>query len=201
MGLALLRAFRGDADPEEGPEFITTIAENSPIPRPPGIKKCLNVRFTQRDKPRLFRKFLLECDTIVYDLHSADLNEVQEKLKVLKAHRLEDPKTLVLISSVLVWGNTEPKFRPPTPPPEPEEREDDEEEEEKDEQSKVNKSRFSDRDEEDKEGEEGEEDEVVEEPPKEPVMIPFVDTDFAIREPLEGYERWKELEDLALSIA
>jgi hypothetical protein len=118
IGLSLLSEYRGDADPSDGPEFITTLDPNSPIPRPKHIKKCLNVIITQRYKPRLFRKYLLDCETIIYDLHTSDLKEVEEKLNVIKEGPIEDPKTVILISSIAVWANSVQKERPPTPPPE-----------------------------------------------------------------------------------
>lgn len=106
IGLALLKEYRGDADPADGPEIVTTLDPNSPIPRPRNLKKCLNVSFKQRQKPRLFRKYLLDCETIIYDLHTSDLKEVEEKLNVLKAGPIEDPKTIILISSIAVWARS-----------------------------------------------------------------------------------------------
>lgn len=43
VGLALLEEFRGDPENDDSPVFITTLDPNSSVPRPPGLKKCLNV--------------------------------------------------------------------------------------------------------------------------------------------------------------
>ena len=52
---------------------------------------------------------MLECDVIVYDLHTADLKEVEEKLSIFKTAKIEENKLIVVVSSVMVWANTPTK--------------------------------------------------------------------------------------------
>jgi hypothetical protein len=47
---------------------------------------------------------------IVYDLMSNEFEEVDYVIKTLKTSELTEPKTLVLLSSVLSWVNTPAKF-------------------------------------------------------------------------------------------
>ena len=47
---------------------------------------------------------------IIYDLLSNTFEEVDYVIKTLKTSELTEPKTLVLLSSVLAWVNTPAKF-------------------------------------------------------------------------------------------
>jgi len=38
----------------------------------PGVKKILN-----REKPKLFTKYLIESDVCIYDLHFGDIEEIK----------------------------------------------------------------------------------------------------------------------------
>lgn len=57
-----------------------------------------------------FRETLLACDVVIYDLMSNDYEEVDYVIKTLKTSELTTMKTLVLLSSVMTWVNTPPKF-------------------------------------------------------------------------------------------
>lgn len=57
-----------------------------------------------------FRDKLLESNVIIYDLLSNEFEEVDYVIKTLKTSELTEPKTLVLLSSVMSWVNTPPKF-------------------------------------------------------------------------------------------
>jgi hypothetical protein len=48
-------------------------------------------------------------------LHTADINDVQNKAKLLKSSHFESKKTLILVSSVQVWGATKPVLIEKTP--------------------------------------------------------------------------------------
>jgi adenylate kinase len=84
-------------DPEEAETglIIATLNDSEEIPRPDGVKKILN-----RDKPKLFKKYLLESSTLIYDLNTGDLDEIEAAVRMLKAEPFEEPKTLIVISSV-----------------------------------------------------------------------------------------------------
>ena len=58
-----------------------------------------------------FREELLKSDVIIYDLMSNNFEEVDYVIKTLKTSNLEDKKTLILLSSVMTWVNTPPKFK------------------------------------------------------------------------------------------
>jgi hypothetical protein len=45
LGLPLLEVFKGDPEDDNGNAFITTLDPKSTLPRPPGLKKCLNVTY------------------------------------------------------------------------------------------------------------------------------------------------------------
>jgi len=47
---------------------------------------------------------------IIYDLITNDFEEVDYVIKTLKTSELSEPKTLVLLSSVMSWVNTPAKF-------------------------------------------------------------------------------------------
>ena len=52
----------------------------------------------------------MNSNVIVYDLMSNDFDEVDYVIKTLKTSELTEDKTLVLLSSVMTWVNTPPKF-------------------------------------------------------------------------------------------
>jgi len=137
----------------------------------------------------------------------------------------EDTKTVILVSSVLAWGDTPRIVKPPEEKEEeegegegeegikeeePKEEEDNEEEEEEKPESvkeEENKQEGEEGEIQAQEGEgTGEEQPVeqkVEEPEEEeePVeYLPFKEKDYLIRVPKEKYERFKRLEDAVLNL-
>lgn len=58
-----------------------------------------------------FRKTILEADVIVYDLITNKYEEVDYVIKTLKTAELQQEKTLILLSTVMTWVNTPPKFK------------------------------------------------------------------------------------------
>lgn len=105
-------------------------------------KKITN--FVEFERSQTFRQQLLSCDVIIYDLMSNDFDEVDYVIKTLKTSDLQEDKTLVLLSSVMTWVNTPPKFKDERPEgeegaegeaeEEPEEEEEPEDEEVKEEE-------------------------------------------------------------------
>lgn len=67
-------------------------------------------KFVEFERTADFRQTLLECDVIIYDLMSNAFEEVDYVIKTLKTSPLSEQKTLVLLSSVMTWVNTPPKF-------------------------------------------------------------------------------------------
>lgn len=67
-------------------------------------------KFVDFERTKEFRENLLKCDVIIYDLMSNNYEEVDYVIKTLKTSNLVEQKTLVLLSSVMTWVNTPPKF-------------------------------------------------------------------------------------------
>lgn len=121
------------------------------------------MKVVNKEKTRAFRKYILDCDVIVYDLMTNDFEEVDYVIKTLKTTELEAEKTLILVSSVMSWVNTPPKYKKEPVDGEEEEEEEQPEEEEPEEEEPV---------------EEGAEDA----PPKKKIL-PFQEKDFHLRVP------------------
>jgi adenylate kinase len=66
-----------------------------------GVKRIVS----RRDR-REYLKDILSCSLIVFDLHSASLEDVEYVIKQLKIAKLERNVVFVLISSVNVWAKT-----------------------------------------------------------------------------------------------
>jgi adenylate kinase len=150
-------------------------------------------RLVEFGRTKDFRETLLESEVIVYDLMSNDYEEVDYVIKTLKTSTLTEPKTLVLLSSVMTWVNTPPKFTEEKPEgadgeeeaeaePEEEEEEGEEPEPEADEENK----------------EDGPVDENGE-PIERQKPLFFKESDFHLRVPHAKYEHLKTLETLAMS--
>ncbi len=97
---------------------------------------------------------------------TADFDEVDHVIKTFKTSEYEDQKTLILISSVMTWMNTPPKFK----------KEGEEEEEEGEGEPEVESEPPSD----EGEGEAEPEDPDAPQPPK---VLPFKERDFHLRVP------------------
>ena len=154
---------------------------------------------------------------VIYDLHFGDLQDVEFAIEAFKNKGpYEETKTLILISSVLTWGATPRKIKPPEEKPEEEgeggegqeENKEPKNEEEEDDMEKTGKTESANvsKLQETIEGEPGQEgqaeappvEEVKEEPPVE--YLPFKETDYLTRAALEKYERLKQLEDAFLNM-
>lgn len=86
-------------------------------------------RVVDRTDKQKYLSDILSCSLIVYDLHSADLNDVETLIKELKVAELGHETTFVLISSVMAWANTRKQYVPLKSPEEEDEGVDDEVEE------------------------------------------------------------------------
>lgn len=63
------------------------------------------------ERTKEFRETILESDVIVYDLLTNSFEEVDYVIKTLKTSELTNEKTLILLSSVMTWVNTPPKYQ------------------------------------------------------------------------------------------
>lgn len=131
------------------------------------------------ERTRDFRDTILESDVIIYDLMTNEYEEVDYVIKTLKTSKLTTQKTLVILSHVMTWFNTPPKFKKEDvegEEPDPEEVEEEEEEPEE---------------------------EVVEDEdpdkPKPPKVVFYKESDHHMRVPHERFFKYKNLETLALS--
>jgi adenylate kinase len=122
---------------------------------------------------------------------SNNFEEVDYVIKTLKTSCLENKKTLILLSSVMTWVNTPPKFKDDVE--EKGEGEDEPEEAEEEEPSEGDSS------------DEGKEEEEQAEPEEEEEKIEklkvkyFKESDFHLRVPHNDFEYIKTLETLAMS--
>ena len=73
---------------------------------PSGVSKLVSMERTKE-----FRETILESDVIVYDLLTNKFEEVDYVIKTLKTSELAKEKTLILLSSVMTWVNTPPKYQ------------------------------------------------------------------------------------------
>ena len=161
---------------------------------PDGFEKFIKYERTQE-----FRKTLLESNVIIYDLLSNDREEVDYVIKTLKASDLQEKKTLVLLSSVMTWVNTPPKFEEEVAEGQDLEGEEGEgagEEEE----SEAGEDYLAEKE---KPVEEEEEAEPEVDETGEPIVIKkpifFKETDFHVRVAHPDFQQLKTLETVAMS--
>ena len=151
-----------------------------------------DIKIIQYGRTKEFREQLLQSNVIIYDLLSNDFEEVDYVIKTLKTSELDEPKTLVLLSSVLSWYNTPAKFEEPKAEGEEEEGEGEAEEEEEEEEEEEKEEGAG---EEEKEPElDANGDPIVR---KKPLF--YKESDYHLRVPHEAFQHLKTLETLALS--
>lgn len=127
---------------------------------------------------------------------SNSFEEVDYVIKTLKTSPLQEEKTLVLLSSVMTWVNTPPKF-------EEEQKEGEDEEEAEPEADEGSEEEPPSEEEENKEAEEEEEVEPELDENGEPIVvkqpIDFKETDYHLRVPHADFNHIKTLETTAIS--
>ena len=147
-----------------------------------------------------FRQALLESNVIIYDLMSNDYEEIDYVIKTLKTSNLDEDKTLVLLSSVMTWVNTPPKFEEEKAEGEEEEGAEGEGEEDE-ESSEAGEDYLADKEKPVDEEEEPPEEETSENGTpivvKKPVY--YKEEDFYLRVPHANFEALKTLETVAMS--
>jgi len=105
-----LRKFRELGDEEN--RLFGTLSEAGP----PGgaqaeLLQTMGVkRVVSRTDSKQYLKDVLSCSLIVYDLHSADAEDVEAVIKHLKLATLEHNTTFVLVSSVNGWARTKKEY-------------------------------------------------------------------------------------------
>jgi adenylate kinase len=138
----------------------------------------------------------LESDVIIYDLISNSFEEVDYVIKTLKTNSYEKEKTLVLLSSVMAWFNTPPKF-------EEEKAEDEEGEGEGEVAEEEGSEEEPPSEEEEKAGDDEEEVEPELDENGEPIVVKepiyFKENDFHQRVPHVDFNHFKTLETTAMS--
>jgi hypothetical protein len=106
IGTALYEEFLGENPSESAYELYGTYHSKDDSSKPAFIKKML-----KRSKPVLFRKYMREkMDCYIFDLHSGRLDDLKWAVWALTNEPLDSEKTLIVISSVLSWGGSEPKM-------------------------------------------------------------------------------------------
>ena len=163
IGSALYEEFLGENPSESAYELYGTWHSKDDSSKPAFVKKML-----KRSKPVLFRKYMREkMDCYIFDLHSGRLDDLKWAVWALTNEPLDSEKTLIVISSVLSWGGTEPKMmevkpkkkKPVEEGEEPPQEGEEKEEEEKEDEEKEEEDKKED---EDKKEEEEKKDEEAE---------------------------------------
>jgi len=117
---------------------------------------------------------------------------VEEKLTIFKTAKIEEPKIIVLVSSVMTWTETpkkQEKIEEALKEDEENENQDREKEEKKSEEKSVEGLIKNE-----------EEAESVEKKIEEPKFVNFEEGDFLTRVPHRDFGRWKNIEDLVLGL-
>ena len=198
IGQALFNELRNDTEDNEDPNLIFgTYIEKDSSEKPAGVKKML-----KRSKPRLAMKYISECDIIIYDLHAGNPKDIEMATTALKKYNYETEKVLLLVSSVMMWKNTEPKLveEKPESAEQPGEEEGEEgaaPDENPAEPAPVEEEKKAEGEGAEGEPAEGEEEEEAKPQPPEPVFknVPYEEGDFALRQPPPGFEDLLKIEN------
>lgn len=188
IGKTLHSELRNEADVKEEfaiHTFKGTFWEQNTKETPEGVS---SIHSFSRTKD--FREVILASDVIIYDLMNTDYEEVDFVIKTLQTSEIYEEKQLILLSSVMTWVNTPPKYEKELVDGEEEEEKEEEEEEEEPEDPE---------DEEDKEEENKEEEEDEEGKPKKKKILFFKEKDYHLRVPHHKYQHVKTLESTALA--
>ena len=114
-GKALLKELRNDHSVKEeyaAHTFVGTLRDKEPDYLkmknivPEGVQGLVSM-----DRTKEFRDQILNSDIIIYDLVTNSYEEVDYVIKALKSSNLQEQKTLILLSSVMTWVNTPPKYK------------------------------------------------------------------------------------------
>lgn len=111
MDNVLNRLFGTARGLEEGTGIATEDEQNERgVPVPSCIRRLISKR-----NPQQLLQNLLTCSLAVFDLHNTHPDEVELIIKKLKTAQIQHPLTVVLISSLLTWGNTRRQYEPDPP--------------------------------------------------------------------------------------
>ena len=191
-------------------DFMGTIQKvNRPLP-PRFTPKEITLDYNDN-----YRHPVFDNDIFVFNMDNADFNEIDYIIKGLKALTYETEKTLIIVTSIMTWARTPPKYKKEEgeqpeeeqeegeeggekkeekPPEEEGEKEPESEEEEYVPEEEPEEEKQEE--EEKKEEENGEEGENKEEPKK---ILYFKEKDFIKRIPHNKFYHDKMVETLALS--
>jgi adenylate kinase len=97
-----------------GPSFVGTRKGRADELVPPMVKKIV-----PRVEVRRLLKAVAACDVIIYDLHDADLEELELVLQTLHSSQLRQDVVFILLSSIGVWARTQREYEEVFKEPEP----------------------------------------------------------------------------------
>lgn len=115
MGKALLSELRNESltsDPDAVHSFVGTLYKDDkydhthPDVTPDGVQQIYYF-----DRSADFRNVILQSEVIIYDLLTNSYEEIDYVIKTLKTSNLDQQKTLILLSTVMTWVNTPPKYK------------------------------------------------------------------------------------------
>jgi len=111
VGKALCADLRGALEQEN--RLLGTVTGGSAEAEVMELAQSMGVkRIVARENSEQYLKDVLSCSLVVYDLHSANLEEVETVIKHLKVAQLDHDTTFVIISSVNVWAKTKKEYVP-----------------------------------------------------------------------------------------
>jgi adenylate kinase len=163
-----------------------------------------------------YKSKIFDNDIFIFNMKDANFNDIDYIIKGLKALNYEKEKTLIIVTSIMTWARTQPKYKKEEGGGEEEEKEDEEGEGKKEEEKKEEEEgkeqeseeeeyalpEEEEKDEEEKKEEEKKEEEQKEgeeeaKPPKK--ILYFKEKDFIKRVPSQKFYHDKMVETLALS--
>ena len=107
IGKQFLTQLRGTEEEPSGNEIIGTKLDRENFDKLPGQKKCMKPHL----KPLLFKDYLKRQDVIIYDTLYGDPTEVRTAIQTFQKPglELENPKVLILLSSIRSWSGISKK--------------------------------------------------------------------------------------------
>jgi len=90
--------------------FMGTINKNKPP-----LPHLFRPEIVSLDSESHFKNKIFENDIFIFDLEESDMHEVDYIIKGIKTLNITEEKTLIIISSIMTWARTGPKYKKEKP--------------------------------------------------------------------------------------
>ncbi|EGR29553.1 hypothetical protein IMG5_153240 [Ichthyophthirius multifiliis] len=159
-------------------------------------------------KPKLMRKKMLEeCDVYIYDLNFSEIDDVLFGANILHKANLEEQKTFILISDVMVWNETPKKIKEKTSVVQEDvenpdgQAENEQQEQNLDKSNQEDQENYENYENQENQNEVNKNENQIDEEVEEPIEYTFFkESDYKLRQCSEKYIKMKRMEDLILSL-